>query len=255
MQDFDPVLPPLQCSEEAAEAVRASLESSGLLLFGEVHGVRENPLLVRTLVRTFGIGTVALEWPPDLAPLVSQLVAGGSPGDVPLAGPALTSLGSGDGRVTAGHLAVLRELASEQVRLVLMDGVDVTARPPAGLSRAGADRWLWSHRDAAMAAAVLAASEPGSTSAPGVLVVAGNAHTELHDQPVGTPLGAVLAHRRPGVRSIRVRYGLGRFYNYGSHAFPRPDWASNERPILSLRDGQLELLVPRATEAVVLHLS
>src|SRR5216683_5492940 len=53
----------LQAEPSAAAAAQQSLDESGLLLLGEVHGVRENPLLVRALMRMFGLTSLALEWP------------------------------------------------------------------------------------------------------------------------------------------------------------------------------------------------
>jgi hypothetical protein len=45
----------LQAEPSAAAAARRSLDDSGLLLLGEVHGVRENPLLIRALLQMFGL--------------------------------------------------------------------------------------------------------------------------------------------------------------------------------------------------------
>lgn len=61
----------------ALAAARRSLEESGLLLLGEVHGVRENPLVIRSLMRAFGLSGLALEWPEDLAPVAESFLAGG----------------------------------------------------------------------------------------------------------------------------------------------------------------------------------
>jgi hypothetical protein len=36
-------------------SAQRSVEESGLLLLGEVYGVRENPLLARALMRVFGL--------------------------------------------------------------------------------------------------------------------------------------------------------------------------------------------------------
>ncbi len=47
----------------ALHAVRRSLGESGLLLLGEVHGVRENPLIARALVRAFGLNALAWSGP------------------------------------------------------------------------------------------------------------------------------------------------------------------------------------------------
>ncbi|MDX6333888.1 MAG: hypothetical protein QOG05_1228, partial [Streptosporangiaceae bacterium] len=81
--------------------------------------------------------------------MITAFLAGGALADHPL-------LWSGDGRITAGHLAVLRErAAAEPLELTLMDGTT------------DAD-WSWSQRDKAMAGRVLAAA-----AGPGTLVVAG----------------------------------------------------------------------------------
>jgi hypothetical protein len=55
---LDLVIEPL-----ALAAARRSLDSAGLLLLGEVHGVRENPLLIRALMKAYGLTSLALEWP------------------------------------------------------------------------------------------------------------------------------------------------------------------------------------------------
>jgi hypothetical protein len=100
----------------ARAAARRSLEESGLLLLGEVHGVRENPLVIRALMQAFGLTGLALEWPEDLAPAARAFLAGEPLADHPL-------LWFGDGRITAGHLAVLRERAAAgPLSLTLFDG-------------------------------------------------------------------------------------------------------------------------------------
>jgi hypothetical protein len=43
------------------------VDESGLLLLGEAHGVRENPLIARALMQAFGLHGLALEWHEDLA--------------------------------------------------------------------------------------------------------------------------------------------------------------------------------------------
>jgi hypothetical protein len=74
------------------------------LLLGEVHGVRENPPLIRALMQMFGLRSLAVEWPDDLAPAMAAFLAGETLADHP-------QLWFGYGRITAGHLAVLAERA------------------------------------------------------------------------------------------------------------------------------------------------
>ena len=66
----------LEAESSAAAAAQRSLDDSGLLLLGEVHGVRENPLLIRELMQVLGLTSLALEWPEDLAPAIAAFLAG-----------------------------------------------------------------------------------------------------------------------------------------------------------------------------------
>jgi len=212
----------------ALAAARRSLEESGFLLLGEVHGVRENPLVIRALMQAFGLSGLALEWPEDLAPIVGAFLAGGRLADHPL-------LWFGDGRITAGHLAVLRERAAAgPLSLTLFDGT------------MGAGR-SWSQHDEAMAGRILAAPATGT----GTLVVAGNAHTPTARTGLGMPLGACLAGQRPGLREIRISYGGGRFYNIQPRRFRRRTGLRRRRQRLHERRGSLVLDLPAAGEAVV----
>lgn len=140
-----------------------------------------------------------------------------------------------DGRITAGHLAVLRERsAAGPLSLTLFDGT------------IGAG-WDWSAHDAAMARRILAAPAAGM----GTLVVAGNAHTPTVRTKLGVPLGACLAQERPGLREIRISYGGGRFYNSEPRRFRRRMGLPWRRPRLRERRGNLILDLPVAREAVV----
>lgn len=211
----------------ALAAARRSLDDSGLLLLGETHGVLENPLLIRALMLELSLTSLALEWDEGLAPVLARFLAGRELADHP-------AMWMGDGRITAGHLAVLAERAAAgPLNVILFDGV------------IGAD-WSWSQRDEAMAGRILAAAAPGSRT----LVVAGNAHTPAGGTELGIPLGAWLARQRPGIREIRIGYGSGRYYNLG----PRRFRVARQRPRqvrLCELNGGLVLDLPAAREAVV----
>ena len=217
----------LKIEPAALEAARRSLDSAGLLLLGEMHGVRENPLLIRALMQAFGLTSLALEWPDGLAPVIQAFLAGQTLADHPW-------LWGGDGRITAGHLAVLAERAAAgPLEVILFDGV----------TGAG---WSWSQRDEAMARRLLAGSPSGTRT----LAVAGNAHTPTSPTDPGVPLGACLARQRPGIREIRISYGSGHFWNSRSCQFARR--ASPQGPTRLHQDtGELVLDLPVATEAVV----
>jgi hypothetical protein len=211
----------------ALAAAGRSLDSCGLLLLGEMHGVRENPLVIRALMQAFGLTSLALEWPDDLTPMIRAFLAG-----EPLADH--LSLWGGDGRITAGHLALLAERSKAgPVEVIFFDGI------------IGAG-WSWSQRDEAMARRLLAGSPSGART----LAVAGNAHTRTSPTDLGVPLGACLARQRPGIREIRIRYGSGRFWNFRSRQFA--DRASAQGSVRLCEDtGELVLDLPIATEAVV----
>jgi len=211
----------------ALAAGRRSLDASGLLLLGEVHGVRENPLLIRALLQAFGLTSLALEWPDDLAPALDGFLATGTLADHRL-------LWFGDGRITAGHLAVLAErTAAGPLQVILFDGT-------LGIG------WNWSQRDEALASRILASRAAGS----GTLVVAGNAHTPTSPTSLGVPMGACLARERPGVREIRIDYGGGSYYNLRPGQFGH-NGPQRGQARLHHRDGALVLDLPAATEALV----
>jgi len=215
----------LKAEPSAVTAAQRSLDESGLLLLGEVHGVRENPLLIRALMQVFGLTSLALEWPDDLAPAVAAFLATGTLADHPQLWP-------GDGRITAGHLAVVAERAAAgPFELTLFDGaID-----------AG---WSWSQRDEAMAARILASGGIGT------LAVAGNAHTPVSHTELGVPMGAYLAQRRPGVQEIRINYCGGYFYNFQPVRFA-PTGPHRGQIRLYEHNDALLLDLPSASEAVV----
>jgi hypothetical protein len=217
----------LEAEPSAVSAAQRSLDDSGLLLLGEVHGVGENPLLIRALMQEFGLTSLALEWPDDLAPAVAAFLAGETLADHPMLWP-------GDGRITAGHLAVLTERAAAgPFELTLFDGtID-----------AG---WSWSQRDEAMATRILAGGVAGIRT----LAVAGNAHTPVSPIELGVPMGACLAQRRPGVREIRINYCGGYYYNLRPGRFA-PTGPQRRQVRLYQHDDALVLDLPSASEAIV----
>jgi hypothetical protein len=226
--DFDIDETRLVIEPAALTEVRRSLDSSGLLLLGEVHGVRENPLVIRALMVALGMTGLALEWAEQLAPAIEGYLAGHALADD-------MALWSGDGRITAGHLALIRERgAASSLELTLFDGI-------------GEIDWTWSQRDEAMAERLL----DRATAASGTLAVAGNAHTPTRPTSLGLPLGARVAEQRPGVRSIRIKYGGGRFYNIEPRRFrPRVNVGHSQVRLRKQR-GHLVLDLPNPTEATV----
>ena len=228
VDEFDITSSRLTIDPAALAAGRQSLDQSGLLLLGEVHGVRQNPLLARTLMAAFEVTGLALEWPAELAAAVSGFFTDGRVPDHP-------HLWGGDGRITAGHFALLRErfLAGRLRALTLFDGV----------SQAG-----WSQSESAMAERILNAQGPGGRT----LVIAGNAHTALTPTMLGVPLGARLAEWRPGVREIHIRYGKGTYYNLSPQRFNH-QFSLRRTARLRAEGGSLALDLPAPAQAWVPH--
>lgn len=218
--------------EPAALAVaRRSLDEAGLLLLGEVHGVWQNPQVIGELLRALDLTSVALEWPNHLTAEVQAFLRD----EGPLSDDRW--LWGGDGRITAGHFAVLRELIrTGPLTLTLFDVL---------VSAGG----TWSDRDAAMAGHLLSSA---AADAP-TLVVAGNAHTPVTPSSLGVPLGAHLARHRPALGEVRIHYDSGHFYNSGRRRFSGQRRPSAGPARLTLRDDRPAVVIPVAHEAVVPH--
>ena len=196
---------------------------------GEVHGVAENPLIIADVVAELDIKVVALEWPRGLELALHDLArlaalppkTGRDIGRYSLSELAAEAAWFGDGRVTAGHFAVLPRLAVEVV------AVDEPLISP---SRDARDR--------AMAANIEHVLRSGDRR---VLFVAGNLHTRLRPHEHYRPAGSHLARHRPDLSTIDIHYAQGHFWNCGSCTFPISE--PPDRPHLTLEE---------ATEAVVL---
>lgn len=180
---FDATPLGLHVDADADAAVRESLRRTGLVLLGEAHGMAQMPVLADELITRFGLGGIALEWDENLRPWLDRWITQGLLSDpVPdIAG----WVWGGDGRLTAGHLALLRRWAAAGLVITLMDGRAIVQPCPGESEEEMGRRW-WTERDAAMAERVLAAPDvPG-----GRLVFAGDLHTRLEPLPIEDPIGA-----------------------------------------------------------------
>jgi len=228
VHEFDITNFQLHIEPAALDAARRSLDDSGLLLLGEVHGVRQNALIARELMTALDITGLALEWPAGLASAISGFFDSGQVPDHPL-------LWGGDGRITAGHFAMLWErfTAGRLLSLTLFDGVNEVG---------------WSRREAAMAERILTAQGPAART----LVIAGSAHTALAPTGLGIPLGARLGEQRTGVREVQIKYGNGGYYNLSPQRFKR-QWSLRRRARLRVDGAGLALDLPSPVQARVPH--
>ena len=202
------------------------------------------------------MGGVALEWDVNLRPWLDRWLTDGVLVDPARGDPAM-QVWTGDGRFTAGHLALLRRWAAAGLLINLMDATPVVRPRPEESQEELARRW-WGERDAVMADRVLAVPNvPG-----GWLVVAGNLHTRLRPLPasdpiaahIGLPMGVELAQRRPGLHSIECVYGAGQFYNLGPRrSRSNPHMRHGDAARLVMQQSRLVLEVPSPREATVPH--
>ncbi|MGH3064956.1 MAG: hypothetical protein ACRDOF_01520 [Gaiellaceae bacterium] len=100
-----------------------SLDRTGLLLLGEIHGVAQTPNAILGLVSRIHVRALALEWSYDELDEVVQpvLTTGAIDSDALWALPPSAEVFSGDGRFTAGHVRMLEHLGDRLESIVLLD--------------------------------------------------------------------------------------------------------------------------------------
>lgn len=226
--------------EQAVARLQESLDQTKLFLLGEMHGVAENPNIIYTLFKKFGFKRLALEWDgQELQDLVDKFLATGH-----LDPEAIKDKDSGDGRITAGHFALLRRLKEEGLLedIILFD----------------ANKEAWNHgddyRDQVMADNVLADGVDENT-----LVIAGNLHSKVDpinstgEEELHHPMGEHIKGKFPKLSSGAIDYRSGKFYNHGIRYFwENPDKDTIERPKFYLsEDGLYHYDIPEAHLAIV----
>lgn len=192
---------PTESTPEAVESLKERLSKTNLMLFGEIHGVKENPDVIYTLMKRFGFQGLALEWHKDLTGMIDDFLASGK-----LDMDKLDK--SEDGRITAGHFALLQRLQQESMlkRLILFDG-DFPG--------------TWNGRDKAMADRILSQRDRSIST----LVVAGNLHTQtgvikMAGHPdITHPMGFHILSDESSTPAGKIIYFSGEFYNLGIKNF------------------------------------
>lgn len=187
--------------EQAAQELAESIRNNKLFILGEIHGVKENADVIYTLFKKFGFRQLALEWEPQLKAVAERYLESGE-----LDFDAIKD--SPDGRITAGHFALLKKLKSEGMLegLICFDG--------------GSGGHGWNARDEAMAKNILDNLSDVTT-----LVVAGNLHTKTEpitfdDEPDEQhPMGENVKKEISDVASGRIEYLSGQYHNYGTKEF------------------------------------
>jgi hypothetical protein len=165
----------------ALAAAAHTLRTTGLLVVGEPHGVRQTPAVVYAVARALGIRAIAFEWSHE------ELADPGRLWTLPPTAEAFC----GDGRVTAGHYALLERMRPDQ--LIAFDRLD--AAPPTS----------WEEhvrvREPKLAERLLAEWDRRLP----LLVLTGAFHAQL-SSPDGEPMAAFLARELPGLEPAMLAY-------------------------------------------------
>jgi len=221
--------------ELAVQKLANNLEANKLFILGEMHGVKENVNVIYTLFKKFGFRRLALEWEPKLKAVVDKFLELGELDFDPIKG-------SPDGRITAGHFALIKKLKSEGMleQIVCFDE--------------GSDGADWNKRDLNMSKNILANLSDAPT-----LVVAGNLHARIgpmtfDDEPDQQhPMGENVKKIIPIISSGKIEYLTGQFHNFGTQEF----WKFPEGEMLSEarfyqdEDGLYVYKIPEAHIATV----
>ena len=214
---------------DSAELARARTAGAGMFVIGEPHGVYETPSVVYNLIVAVEARAVAYEWShEEMDEPVQQFLRLGTIDFEQLwALPASAEFFCGDGRITAGHFALLRRLREEDRldQVIVFDRLDEPSPTQ--------DRFL---RDREMAERLLRAWD-GSVP---LLVLTGGFHAQLH-LAEGETTAMRLARRQPELLTAMLAYTAGQCWSRGAlHD------VSGQMPA-----APIMLSVPRASPAVV----
>jgi hypothetical protein len=196
--------------QAGVDAAARTLAETGLLLIGEPHGVHETPAVLYTLIATLGIRAVGFEWSHDeLDGRVQRSLANGSFDFADYWSlPASTEFFAGDGRITAGHFALLERLRADDRldQLILYDRLDPDPLPE------------WHERDREMAERLLTTWDDRSP----LLVLTGAFHAQTTTQVDGEPMGSHLANARPRLAPAMLDYATGHCWSRDTHDVSGP---------------------------------
>ena len=217
VHEFDIDTFQLDIEPAALEAARRSLDDSGLLLLGEVHGVRQNSLIARELMSSLDITGLALEWPAGLASAISGFFEGR---------PSARS-SAAVGRRRADHRRAFRHAVGALLRRTAARADPVRRRERGRLvpARGGEGRDGRADPDRAGARGTHAGDRRQRAHRPGA------------ERGSGIPLGARLREQRSGVREVQIGSGNGGYYNLSPQRFKR-QWSLHHRARLRLEGAR-----------------
>lgn len=192
---------PMDCNEQLVQEIAENIRDNKLFILGEIHGVKENADIIYTLFKKFGFRQLGLEWEPKLKEVAEKYLESGE-----LDFDAIKD--SPDGRITAGHFALLKKLKFEGMldNFICFD--------------VGSGIHGWNARDSSMAKNII-----DNLSDMPTLVVAGNLHTKTEPITFGDdpgekyPMGRCVKEDIPNVALGKIQYLSGQYHNYGIKDF------------------------------------
>ena len=214
-------------SDESLARAATSVAEAGLVVVGEPHGVRETPSVLYALASALEIRALAFEWSHEEMdqPVQDFLRRGAFDFERLWTLPPSAEFFCGDGRIAAGHFALLRRLREEGRldQVILYDRLD--PEPPVD----------WRGRETDMAERLLVEWD---VAVP-LLALTGAFHAQMY--PESESMTAHLCSVRPGLLAAMLDYAGG--YCWSQRELHDVSAAMPESPI------RLEL--PQATPAVV----
>ena len=183
---------------EVARVAGDSLARTGLFLLGERHGMEQTPAWLDALVRSLGIRALAFEWSHD--ELGHVVASGRVDRDALFALPPSAEAFRGDGRFTAGHVALLDRLRLPGDAVLCLDRLDAEGAA----------------REEGMLERLLSLRDPSLPT----LVVLGAGHVVRLAEGDFEPLGLLLELELPGVANGALVPSGGAVRYHGE----RPVW-------------------------------
>lgn len=183
---------PTDFDEEAVNFLVDDIVAGKVFALGEMHGVKENPSIVYTLIKKFKFRQLGIEWDKEISRVVDLFQ-----NDEALDYNSI--MNSSDGRITAGYFNMLKRVKEEK----LINSVFFFD-----------DKDSWSHRDEVMAQDIIGHTAEEVPT----MVVAGNAHTDLKDIREGDgtmhpSMVRFLENKEKPFCIGEIRYLSGQFFN------------------------------------------
>ncbi len=146
---------PTSYDQDSVSSLVDDIVSGNVFALGEIHGVKENPAIVYTLLKKFKFRQIGIEWDKNMERVV-ELFRTENVLDF------TSIMNSCDGRITAGYFNMLKKVKAEG----LVDSIFFFD-----------DKDSWARRDEVMAQEIIGHTAEDIPT----IIVAGNAHTSLQD--------------------------------------------------------------------------